>query len=108
MWVGVSERSFKAIAAKHDHETMPLAGLDNHLCILNFLDFLCQQTTELFANRSIDASGSAICDDPLPVQGAKICAGRYIARLQFQSQPERLDHPPPDLKLNGVIAEQRE
>src|SRR6266850_5553462 len=64
--------------------------------------------TQILADLGLNSSGASIDDDPLGVQGAKICPRRDIARLQLQAQAERLDHAASHLKLDWIVAEQCE
>src|SRR5690349_16489308 len=106
MWIGIGERTFKALATKQNDETMTLARFNDDLNVADFFDLLGQQRAKLFANGGVDASGAAIGNDTFFVESAEIGARGNIACAEFQAEAECFDDAATDLKFERVVAKQ--
>ena len=106
--IGVGQRAFEAGAAEDDHEAVLLARVDEYLVGADLLDLRGEDVAEAFADLGGDASGAAVGDQALGIEGAEVGAGGDVAVLEFDPETECLDHPAADFPLDGVITEQRE
>ena len=106
--IGVGERAFETGAAEEDHEPMFLAGLNDHLRGADLFDLPAEQRAKFLAFLGGNAPGPAVGDEALRVERAEVGAGRHVAALEFEAQPERFDHPPAHCKLERIVAEQAE
>jgi len=108
MRIGVRQRSFQALAAKHNHETMSLAGLDDDLRRADLLDLACEQRAQFFAHVGLNPARAAVGDNAFGVQCAEVRARGDVSRLQVQTETKRFDDAATHLKFQWIIPKQRQ
>ncbi len=104
--VGVGDLVAQARAAQHQREAITLARLDLALHAVD-LDVL-EQFDPLLAFFGRDASGAAVGDVAVGVDGAEVAAHRHVAAAHVQADANRFEHAAPDVVDQRVVAEQRE
>src|SRR5207244_1660943 len=106
--IGVGQRAFESFAAKKNNETVAFARLDDHFRVTQLFDSLRQQIAQLLADGGFNTARAAVGHNAFAVERAEVCPRRDVARFQVEPKSERFDDAASDLKLERIVAEQRQ
>ena len=106
--VGVRQRAFQPLAAKHDDKAMLLARLDEDVGVADFFDLGGEHRAQFLARFGRDAAGAPVGNNAFCIYCGEIGAGADVAMLEFHAQAERLDDAAAHLEFQRVIAKQAE